>query len=97
MTEAVLDGTKIDTELDVHRELTEQLDFGPYYGNNLAALRDRLETDVERPVRLVWINSATSRRRLGEDLFGRIVKLFNDVASQDREYGWTDRFEFDLK
>jgi ribonuclease inhibitor len=97
MRQVLLDGTKIDTELDLHRELARQLEFGQYYGNNLAALRDRLETDVERPVKLVWKDSQMSRDRLGEALFARVVKIFTDVAAQDAAYGWTDRFEFNLE
>lgn len=92
----VLDGKSIDTERDVHLAFASQLEFGDYYGWNLAALRDRLLTDVPRPVRVVWTDAAESRRRLGAELFDRICEIFNEVVEQDHEFGWTDRFEYEL-
>ncbi|MBF6467836.1 barstar family protein [Nocardia beijingensis] len=56
-----IDGARIRTDADLHRALWAPLDFGPYYGRNLNALWDRLTTDVERPVEIVWKNSGTSR------------------------------------
>jgi ribonuclease inhibitor len=74
--------------------LSEQLDFGPYYGANLAALWDRLSTDIERPVRLIWKNAASSRTALGDELFAEIVRLFRDVEQQDRDFGLSQVFTF---
>ena len=50
MAEIRIVGAEVRTELDVHRSLERQLEFGEYYGRNVAALRDRLLTDVPRPV-----------------------------------------------
>ncbi|MFD6177526.1 MULTISPECIES: barstar family protein [unclassified Isoptericola] len=97
MTDVVLDGTRIRTEADLHRELADQLDLGPFYGRNLAALRDRLEHDVERPVRLVWRSSRESRAQLGDALFDRVVDLLARIADDVASRGWEERFELVLE
>jgi len=81
-------------EADFHRALCEQLDFGPYYGNNLAALRDRLANDIERPVRLVWLDSELSRNAMDDDLNNRILEILRFVEKQDKSYCWEERFTF---
>lgn len=97
MAEVVIDGDAVHSEVDVHRDLARQLEFGEFYGSNLSALRDRLLADVPRPVRIVWVSSGRSRERLGEPLFSSIVEVFEEVAQQDLDFGWTDRFEFELR
>jgi len=94
--EVLLDGNSISTEMDVHRALSDALDFGSYYGFNLAALWDRLSTDVERPIVVRWVNSVESRKRLGSE-FDEIVDLLHRVEAQDVTFGWDDRFEFVLE
>lgn len=94
MTDVTIDGAEIYMEEDLHRSLEAQLEFGEYYGRNLAALRDRLLADVPRPVRLVWEHSDVSRARLGDDLFEKIREVLEEVAEQDVEFGWEDRFEY---
>jgi ribonuclease inhibitor len=89
-------GAEVQTELDMHRTLERQLEFGEYYGRNLAALRDRLLTDVPQPVRIVWLDSRISRSRLGEEVFSKIVGVFAEAADQDLAFGWSERFEFEL-
>ena len=97
MTNVLIDGKSIHSELDLHTTLEKQLEFGEYYGRNLAALRDRLTTDIERPVNLTWRDSEFSRSELGEELFSRITAIFQSIAAQDVEYGWDERFEFHLE
>lgn len=46
MAEVVIDGSQIVQEADLHRTLAAQLEFGDYYGRNLAALCDRLLASV---------------------------------------------------
>jgi ribonuclease inhibitor len=87
-----IDGASIRTESDLHRLLSAELDFGPYYGENLSALWDRLSTDVERPVELVWKDSEESRKSLGDATFGKIRKLLLDVQQQDEAFGLVRRF-----
>lgn len=81
-----IDGTTIRSEADLHALLAQELDFGPYYGHNLDALWDRLTTDVERPVELIWQNAGASRAQLGAELFDRISALLERVARRDESY-----------
>lgn len=92
----ILDGQNIHTEADFHRVLSELLDFGPYYGKNLDALWDRLSTDVERPVKIIWLHSALSNQRLGER-FDKIIKIFERAKQQDIKSSWEDKFDYVLK
>jgi ribonuclease inhibitor len=93
----VVPGDEIRTELDFHRVLARQLEFGEYYGWNLAALRDRLLLDVPRPVELIWERSAASKRYLGADLFESICETLREAEAQDRRFGWEDRFVLVLR
>jgi ribonuclease inhibitor len=61
-----IDGAAIRSERDLHAFLSQALDFGSSYGANLSALWDRLSTDVERPVQIVWRDSELSRSALGD-------------------------------
>ncbi|MEH2073690.1 MAG: barstar family protein [Nostoc sp.] len=88
--EIKLAGESIFTEYDFHRQIAQLLDFGEYYGNNLDALWDILTTDVERPVNLIWYNSAISCKNLGEETFQQIVKVLQNVQA------WDNQFEFKL-
>jgi ribonuclease inhibitor len=87
-----IDGATIRTESDLHEFLSRALDFGPYYGANLGALWDRLSTDVERPIEIVWKESELSRMALGENRFEKIRDLLLRVQSQDKSFGWSERF-----
>jgi len=82
MAEVRIVGAEVRTELDLHRSLERQLELGDY-GRNVAALRDRLLTDVPRPVRIVWLDSRISRSRLGEEVFDKMVGVFAEVVAQD--------------
>lgn len=93
----VIDGNTIHSERDLHNFLKNELKLGDFYGYNSAALWDRLTTDVERPVQIEWENSEQSRVALGDAMFSKYVKLFNDVAEQDALHGWEDRFVFTCK
>ncbi len=93
--EREIDGARIYSESDFHREISSLLEFGEYYGQNLDALWDRLSTDVERPLTLVWKNSAMSKTQLG-DAFDRIVNVLQRVKNQDEVWGLADHFDFRL-
>ncbi|MFI6332427.1 barstar family protein [Micromonospora chersina] len=70
----VIDGREVRTEGDLHRLLGRALDFGPYYGSNLDALRDRLEWDV--PARSEWSGrTGGQQEKLGTQGFKRICNL----------------------
>ena len=89
-----LHGSRIKSESDLHQVLSEKLDLGPYYGRNLAALWDRLTTDVARPVRMIWKDADLSRAGMGDEVFARIVSLFRDVEQQDLDFGRSEMFTF---
>ncbi|MCT8344266.1 MULTISPECIES: barstar family protein [Photorhabdus] len=92
----ILDGKDICSEGDFHKALSEQLEFGPYYGNNLDALWDRLSSDIERPVTIVWLNSESSHQYLG-DTFKKIITIFNRVKEQDINFKLADKFDYQLE
>jgi ribonuclease inhibitor len=87
-----IDGKRIKTPLDFHEALAEALAFGPHYRPNLAALWDRLSTDVERPVEIVWRNSEESRTAMGSDRFEEIRSVLIRTQEQDASFGWDERF-----
>jgi ribonuclease inhibitor len=88
----VIDGARIHSESDLHDLLSMKLDFGPYYGRNLAALWDRLSTDVERPVELIWMNFKASKDLLGAETAEQIASVLTRVMEQDDSFGWDDKF-----
>lgn len=91
-----LDGTRILSEKEFHSIISALLDFGPYYGKNLDALWDRLSTDVERPVKIIWLNSELSKLRLGS-YFDKIIAIFERVKLQDLNSNWEEKFDYVLK
>lgn len=95
MTEVVIEGARIQAARDFHEELERALELGPYYGRNLDALCDRLSTDVERPITLVWRDAAASQRQMGPE-FGAIVAILRRVEEQDEEWGLSSRFKLTL-
>lgn len=95
--EIIIDGGLLKTEADLHEVLAAEIGFGPYYGRNLAALRDRLSSDVERPIRIVLRNSDLCRRQLGDELFDKIIAIFRFVEEQDISFGWDERFNYALE
>ncbi|EHY87320.1 Barstar, RNAse (barnase) inhibitor [Saccharomonospora azurea NA-128] len=92
----VLNGRKIRTLRDFHSQMSNMLGFGPYYGNNFDALWDRLSRDVERPVHIRWEHASCSRSALGEELFNKIVSIFNDLTIEDRSLDPSERFTFEV-
>jgi len=86
-----IDGASIRSERDIHEFLSRSLEFGTYYGANLDALWDRLSTDVERPVEIVWKQSELSKQALGNDVFAKFHNLFLRVQAQDESHGLVDR------
>jgi len=91
-----LDGTRVQSEKEFHSIISESLDFGSYYGRNLDALWDRLSTDIERPVKIIWLNSELSRMGLG-NYFDKIIAVFERVKLQDLNSNWEERFDYLLK
>lgn len=94
--EVILDGANIRTEADFHFIISGLLGFGPYYGQNLDALWDRLSSDVERPVKIIWLNSDLSKKSLGE-YFDKIIQIFEKTRQQDLKFNWDEKFDYLLK
>ena len=94
--EIEIDGSGIKTEGDFHSVISKALSLSPYYGRNLYALFDTIGTGIERPIVLVWKNSAISKEALGDD-FDKIVGVLRRVELQDIEWGWSERFELILR
>jgi ribonuclease inhibitor len=92
MVRVTIDGSLVRSESDLHDVLERELDFGSYYGRNLDALWDRLSTDVERPVELIWENSGVSRALLGVEVFDRISSVLIGVAKEDESFELDERF-----
>ncbi|MFJ7629256.1 barstar family protein [Streptomyces sp. NPDC097595] len=86
-----INGAEMRSQADLHRVLAGALDFGPYYGANLAALWDRLTVDVERPVEIIWRHASASRALMGEEQFIKVRDLLEAVAEQDLVYEWAER------
>lgn len=91
-----LDGSTISNEAEFHTSIKELLDMGDHYGANLDALWDRLSTDTERPVTLIWKDSNTSRNRLGAT-FDRITEVLERVKRHEEEWGLQERFDYRLE
>jgi ribonuclease inhibitor len=94
----VIDGESVRSEQDIHDQLKRQLDFGPYYGNNLNALWDRLYRDIPGPIELVWKDSAASEEHLGEELYGQASGVFSKLMEMSEkeeppDVRFTVRFE----
>jgi ribonuclease inhibitor len=88
----IIDGSLIQSESDLHDALARELDFGPYYGRNLDALWDRLSTDVERPIELLWENFEVSKTLLGVEAFEKISSVLIRVMHQDESFRLDERF-----
>jgi len=91
-----LDGNKILTEADLHTALDQALDFGPYYGRNLYALRDSLSYNVAGPLRLIWKDHEVSRKAIGSPRFDLIIAILDDVVRSDADAATTDAFTYML-
>jgi ribonuclease inhibitor len=88
----IIEGNDIHTEADFHKKIAEALGFPSHYGKNLDALWDVLSTDIERPITLVWKNSASSKVAMGE-AFEKIVDLLDKIVAQDVEWGLDEKFK----
>ncbi|MEY8712226.1 barstar family protein [Mangrovibacter phragmitis] len=96
VNEFYLDGACVLSEKEFHSIISLSLNFGPYYGKNLDALWDRLSTDIERPVKIIWLNSELSRVGLG-NYFDKIIEVFERVKLQDLNFNWEEIFDYEVK
>lgn len=89
------DGSKILSEADFHSAIVKAFGLSHYYGRNLDALWDVLSTDIERPIKVEWKYSETSRAAMGAT-FDQIVAILRKVEQTDLRYGHEERFELHL-
>ena len=97
MNQIMIDGNIVKTEKDFHRTLAIQCDVAEFYGHNLNALWDLLSWGVERPVCIIWNNSANSKKFMGASAFYQIINVLQRVKEQDESFGWVDRFDYIIK
>lgn len=90
-----IDGTSIQSEAEFHAVIVNALNFPSYYGKNLDALLDILSSNVERPLVLIWKNSACSKASMA-DAFAKIVDALRRIEDQDIEWGLAEKFKLQL-
>ena len=79
-TKLHLDGNRINSEAELHDEITKQLK-PPVYGRNLDALDEVMIQMVEPPIEVVWTNASKSKKVLG-DRFEKFVAVFRDAEAR---------------
>ena len=75
-----LDGERLLSHADLHRAFSEALDFPPYYGNNLDALRDCL-TERTEPVAVIAVNTGLLKEHMGRR-WKPFLRLMDDLARE---------------
>jgi len=91
----VLDGLTISSEQEFHEKIAIAFSVTDSYGNNLNALWDLLSAGVERPIDLIWKDSESSQKDMG-DLFSKIIKIFERTKQQDVNLGLEEKFNYYL-
>lgn len=93
MNTIYIDGLKVRSEADFHREFKNNDLVPDFYGKNLNALRDALNGLISKPFCLVWENSEFSRIHMGSD-FDRLV---NFIMEEEKVSNLSGRGGFVLK
>jgi ribonuclease inhibitor len=91
-----IDGRKVSTVEDFHREFAEILHITHFYGRNFHALWDIVSAGIERPAIIHWRDAEVSKAHMGDD-FDEIVRIFQRAVEQDQEFGFEDRLTFSLE
>jgi len=85
----ILEGSRIKTIEDFHREIKNVLELPDYYGNNLDALWDCLTGWIETPLTLIWKDFGISKTNLGslsEKVVSVLIKAEKEVTGFKVEY-----------
>ncbi|WP_426446304.1 barstar family protein [Paenibacillus sp. S-38] len=91
MRRITLDGTRMATKEELHRELKDKLRLPEHYGNNLDALWDCLTGEVELPIEVDWKHYGAAVQALGT--YGEsTAELLEEAA---RQLGGRFRFSKD--
>jgi ribonuclease inhibitor len=77
----ILEGNRIKTIEDFHREIKSVLELPDYYGSNLDALWDCLTGWVKTPVTLVWKDFDASVTNIG-DYANKALSIFRDAEER---------------
>ena len=80
-----IDGNLIKNEKDFYVFLADKVDFGVGYGKNFHAFKDRLESDIERPLVFIWKNHHASKMMMG-DRFDLIVETMEEIKKDDESF-----------
>lgn len=81
MREIILDGKFMTDKKSTHKYLAEKLDFPDYYGNNLDALYDCLNSISEETC-FSFINTEVAEENL-EAYFSMILTVFEDSVIEN--------------
>jgi len=79
--EIIIDGEQIKSVDEFHRVIEKQLELPFYYGRNLDALWDCLTGSIDLPTTIIWSDSVTSSRSLGDE-FNWIVSFFAEAEKE---------------
>lgn len=93
--ELIIDGSKIMSETDFHQAVAEGLALPSWYGKNLDALWDTLTGMVERPLKIIWIHTNQSKKRLSR--YEKIISLLKEVEEKDKEIKKDKFFTFEIR
>lgn len=83
----ILNGLKVNSVEDFHKEIAKLLGFGPYYGRNLDALWDMMSTGMGDYYMLYWNDYEYSREKIGDAEFNKIISIFDEVIKFDEKVG----------
>jgi ribonuclease inhibitor len=78
---AILEGSKVRTEAELHDAFTVALDLPEYYGRNLDAMWDCLTGWIEVPLVLVWKDYDVCRRHVGR-YAERVLDLLRQAETE---------------
>lgn len=92
----VLDGLTILSEQEFHEKIAIAFSVTVFYGNNLNALWDLLSAGVERPIDLIWKDSESSQKYMG-DSYSKIINVFERTKQQDVSVGLEEKFNYYLE
>ncbi|XVV14357.1 barstar family protein [Actinoplanes sp. CA-131856] len=90
----VIDGRFVLDEADLQARLAGAFGYGPFYGRDLAALRDRLAAGDPRPLELTWIHADSIRLALGGATFLAYLAVLEAVEIADERKPWDERLIF---
>ena len=80
-----LPGREIRSLAEFYDAISLKLSLPPHFGRNLDALWDVLTADIKGPVKIIWEESAVSRKAMGPD-YDRVSALLADVQKERNDF-----------